>query len=151
MNATATTHAADWAARLAQHIADELATGHDPTGIYQSPDDRGDGYDIYERSRPDYSGLLHEAIAVQGITGYMIQVLGREGQHAAYIITVALPDEMLCGCTHQGNWGPWYHISLYRRSHRSGAWVFVERLGGHYRRGEIKRMGLPIGRPAAGS
>jgi hypothetical protein len=49
---------------------------------------------------------------------------------------------------HSGTWGPWYHISVYRRepSCKTG-YVFVCRYGGHYSRRAAKKSGYGLGRP----
>lgn len=47
-------------------------------------------------------------------------------------------------CQHEGNWGPWYHVSRYEWSGR--AWKLISR-GGHYSAHRAALTGLKYGRP----
>ena len=51
--------------------------------------------------------------------------------------------------THQGAWGPWYHVSEYERDDTlPSGYRFIVNHGGHYSRSRALALGLPFGRPA---
>ncbi len=57
------------------------------------------------------------------------------------------PDTIVCNCQHPGNWGPWYHLSLYHRNPKTGKWKFVKELG----RSGRGNNNYPYGRPGSNS
>lgn len=50
-----------------------------------------------------------------------------------------MPSDLISvACQHSGSYGPWYHVSRYRRS--GARLLFVDSIGGHYRRYELSHL-----------
>ena len=76
------------------------------------------------------------------------QHLGYDQTYIAQTLAKANTDPDVCYrlCQHSGNWGPWYHISRYRRA-ANGGWIYAKHIGGHYSLARARKTGLEFGRP----
>lgn len=63
------------------------------------------------------------------------------------------PGEVPRLCQHMGNWGPWYHISVYRHNAQTGKYRYSHQLRGwsHMNKDVArtlhKEAGIGFGRP----
>jgi len=104
---------------------------------YTLPNDcRGDGYDI--------ACAEHDPTPPTPPAGGVVTDVCANGYLCGYALTLPDAGNELRLCQHQGQFGPWYHISEY-----DGRGRFVANLGGHFNRRRAKSLGLPFGRPGA--
>lgn len=121
----------------------EISQLHPGVHILGTTDQRGDGYDIAVAPHVDDYDAVVDAAQARG--GYA-RKLYASGALCGYVVTIPDADEQLRLCQHSGNWGPWYHISLYGRT-STGRWAHLRNEGGHYNTTTATALGIPFGRP----
>lgn len=119
----------EWAKDIADQVRKIVDNGGSVSTMIQTPDQRGDGYDIAVAPHVDAYDELLSALDAAGITGALVEKIYASGALCAYWLQVPAADEVIRNCQHPGAWGPWYHLSLYRRNPKTGKWRFVEELG----------------------
>jgi hypothetical protein len=113
--------------------------------IIQTPDQRGDGFDIACAAHD--TSLLPTIKSLVAQRGGTVSTLYASGFACAWIVTIPEPDsEQLRLCQHPGAWGPWYHVSRYVKT-ATGKWRFAEELYNVGNYDKAKATGLEFGRP----
>lgn len=114
--------------------------------MIQTPDQRGDGYDIACAVHDDsLEPQIREIVTAKRGS---VSRLYASGYFCAWVIRIPADNETVVLTQHSGSWGPWYHCARYKRT-ASGAWKYVESWG-HYSHAAAKALGLPFGRPRQG-
>lgn len=101
-----------------------------PDGEYMflTSDQKGDGYDIAVAPHRDDLEALRDALTAY--PGISIEGMYASGALCAYrVIKYTGGLRTIRNCQHPGNWGPWYHLSLYERDEIGAPWKFVRELG----------------------
>jgi len=110
------------------------------TYMFGTPDQRGDGFDIACAPHVDIAEQIKAAMP----TGSVLHKIYANGFLCGYQVIVPEADEIIANCQHPGAWGPWYHLSVYRKAPTTKTgYVFVREIG-NCGRGDAR---YPFGRP----
>jgi len=132
----------------------EAVRNHKSIDAFLLPTDcQGDGYDIAVAPHRDEHDIITADLKTLGIEAVTINRIYANGAMCGYHIIAQAPGSGLVrvAMQHSGNWGPWFHVSVYRRqpSTKSG-WVYDHHEGGHFNRRHIPN-GVALSLPRKGT